>query len=115
MKLIQTLLFTLLFVIAGNCFAGTVFTIPNKAGGAIHLTDIKCKDASGFIAMAVIPSGEISVMGCWSMLSTEQAIVFWNDGDKYMYPASSMYLTDYAREKWSQGQEEAPRRKSNWP
>lgn len=76
------LMFTLLLVNL-PARAGTIATLPNKAGGEIVLTDIKCKSMSGMVAYGTHPSGATQ-FGCW-FVDDIFVHITWSNGETRSY------------------------------
>lgn len=70
--------------------AATVATLPNKGGGQIVLTDIKCRSMSGNVAYGTHPNMS-TLFGCW-FADDIFVHVTWSDGDTRSYPINAGWV-----------------------
>lgn len=79
----KKLLIVLLFAIK-SVYADTAATFINGTGGKTVMTDILCKNQSGYIAYSQNPRGSTQ-FGCWWSDDTMVHIT-WSDGEFRSYP-----------------------------
>lgn len=84
----------ILLVAATTASAGTLFILPNTAGGLIHLTDTPCSKNT-YVVYTRTAKGNTSV-GCWLVSAADEMVfVRWNDGEYSTYPTGAFGVTDY--------------------
>jgi hypothetical protein len=81
--------------------ADTLATIPNQAGGKIHLTDNTADTcAKGYLA-AYSTSSDVNVnvmRGCWRVID-DSAHILWSNGNERMFPLAVFELTPYGQQR----------------
>lgn len=69
-------------------------TIKNNGGGNITLTGIRGTCAEGkLVAYTQLSGGKIVAFGCFYFFG-DQAVIEWDDGDRYTYDARSVQFTE---------------------
>ena len=74
----------ILAFLSACAYADTIATTENKAGGTVILTDVPCKNGSGYYVYSQSPTASTQ-FGCWW---SDDAMVHitWSDGDVRSYP-----------------------------
>jgi len=73
-----------LILAASPVLADTVATLNNDNGGIMVLTDVACKDGSGYHMYSQSPSYR-TLFGCW-WSDNSMVHVTWSDGEVRSYP-----------------------------
>lgn len=82
--IIVIILLILFAFVTVDARADTFATTPNKGGGLIVLTTVKCSTRSGLVAYSTMPSGSTQ-FGCW-FYDENFVHITYNDGDTRSYP-----------------------------
>ena len=93
---------TLLVATAFAQAAGVIATAPNKAGGAIKLTDVPCEKKPGMATVYTTNNkGDgFSLLGCWTLFD-DNIIVFWSDGTSKVFDIDDFILRPNPKAKKS--------------
>lgn len=95
-------LFLSLILAAAPVLADTVATMNNDNGGIMVLTDVSCKDGSGYHMYSQSPSYR-TLFGCW-WSDNSMVHVTWIDGEVRSYPLSLWRVNvDVARRMRNKG------------
>jgi hypothetical protein len=83
--------------------AGTMFSIPNNAGGEIRLTDDTgpCR-ANTRHAYSTSSTGE-ATFGCWTGGPDATFLLSWDNGRKSVFEWKDVTVTDYGRRQLKTG------------
>ena len=77
-------LFLSLILAAAPVLADTVATMSNDSGGIMVLTDVSCRDGSGYHMYSQSPNYR-TMFGCW-WSDSSMVHVTWSDGEVRSYP-----------------------------
>ena len=77
--------------------ADTIATLENKGGGLIVLTDVICRNESGYYVYSQQPSAATQ-FGCW-WSDDSMVHVTWSDGDVWSYPISHFRINPTKAQK----------------